>query len=170
MRWNPTADGGGFWSVTRHADIKAVSRDPETFSSHRAGIFLHADQVTPLELNRNLLLYKDPREHTKYRKILQTAFVPNTVNRMESEIRARITRVIDKVIEAGECDFVADVAVPVPLGVLAQLMGLPDEDMPSRFRRRSRRSSVSPPSSTTSAAPRPATRSSAAGGSPRATR
>ena len=133
VRWNATADGG-FWSVTRHADIAAVSKDPETFSSHRAGIFLDPDRVTPLELNRNLLLYKDPPEHTKYRRILQTAFVPNTVNKMEGEIRARVTRVIDAVIETGRCDFVTEIAVPVPLGVLAELMGIPDDDIPKLYR------------------------------------
>ena len=129
VRWNATADGGGFWSVTRHEHVAAISRDTDTFSSSRAGIFLNPDQVVPLDLTRNLLLYKDPPEHTKYRKILQTAFVPNTVNKMEHDIRGRITRVIDEVVQAGHADFVKDVAVPVPLGVLAEMMGLPDEDM-----------------------------------------
>jgi cytochrome P450 len=134
VHWTPTAGGEGFWVATRHAEIEMVSKDPETFSSHEAGIFLDPDRVTPLELNRNLLLFKDPPEHTKYRRILQTAFVPHTVNRMEGWIRARVGRVIDEVIEAGECDFVGDVAVPVPLGVLAELMGLPDEDLPRLYR------------------------------------
>jgi cytochrome P450 len=131
VRWNPLTGGdGGFWSVTRHADVSAISRDTETFSSHRGGVFLNPDQVLPLDLNRNVLLYKDPPEHTRYRKILQTAFVPNTVAKLEDDVRARVTRVLDAVIERGECDFVDDVAVPVPLGVLADLMSLPDEDIP----------------------------------------
>jgi cytochrome P450 len=134
VRWNPHAlpagDGDGFWSVTRHADVSAVSRDTDTFSSHEKGVFLHPDQVVPLDLARNLLLYKDPPEHTKYRKILQTAFVPRTVAALEDAVRARVTRAIDRVIEAGACDFAADIAVPVPLGVLTELMGVPDEDIP----------------------------------------
>jgi cholest-4-en-3-one 26-monooxygenase len=134
VRWNlhrvPAGDGEGFWSFTRHADVSAVSRDTETFSSHEKGIFLHPDQVVPLDLTRNLLLFKDPPEHTKYRKILQTAFVPRTVAAMEDAVRARVTRVIDRVIERGACDFAADIAVPIPLGVLTELMGVPDEDIP----------------------------------------
>jgi cytochrome P450 len=126
VQWHPE----GFWSVTRDADVAAISRDPATFSSYKAGIFLNPDQVTPLDLNRNLLLYKDPPDHTKYRQILQTAFVPNSVRQLEPQIRALITRTIDAVIDAGTCDFVKDIAVPVPLGVLAQLMGLPDRDVP----------------------------------------
>ncbi len=107
-----------------------MSRDCETYSNYEGGIFLNPDQVNPLEVNRNLLLFKDPPEHTKYRQILQTAFVPHSVRKLEPQIRALITRTIDAVIEAGACDFVKDIAVPVPLGVLAELMGLPEDDTP----------------------------------------
>jgi cytochrome P450 len=130
VRWNPLPDGTGAWSLTRHEDIAAVSRDTATFSSHRAGIFLHPDQVVPLELTRNLLLYKDPPEHTKYRLILQTAFTPRTVLALEDAVRARVVRAIDRVIESGACDFASDIAVPVPLEVLGDLMGVPDSDIP----------------------------------------
>jgi methyl-branched lipid omega-hydroxylase len=133
VHWNRSPDGSGFWSLTRHADVSAVARDTDTFSSYRGGIFLHPDQVTPLDLNRNLLLYKDPPEHTKYRKILQNAFTPRTVASLDDSVRARITSVIDAVIQQGECDFVTDIAVPVPLGVLAELMGIPDEDIPRLY-------------------------------------
>jgi cytochrome P450 len=135
VRWIPTADDGGFWSLTRHEDIAAVSRDTATFSSYEAGIFLHPDQVVPLELSRNLLLYKDPPDHTKYRKILQTAFVPNTVAALEDDVRARVTREIDKFIEAGSCDFTKDLAVRVPLCVLIELFGVdPDEHFDTFYR------------------------------------
>ncbi len=133
VRWNPTPDGSGFWSLTKHEHITQVSKDPATFSSHKAGIFLHPDQVVPLDLNRNLLLYKDPPEHTKYRVILQKAFTPHTVAKLEDAVRARFTKIIDDVIEAGACDFVKDIAVPGPLGVLCELMGLPDEDVDRLF-------------------------------------
>jgi cholest-4-en-3-one 26-monooxygenase len=132
VRWNRTSSGG-FWSLTRHAEVAQVSRDPQTFSSYRAGIFLHPDQVTPLDMNRSLLLYKDPPEHTKYRQILQSAFVPNTVRRLEDDVRARVARVIDAAVAKGSFDAVADIAVPIPLGVLAQLMGLPDDDIPRLY-------------------------------------
>jgi len=130
VHYNPLPDGTGCWSVMRHRDISSISRDTATFSSHRAGIFLHPDQVVPLALTRNLLLYKDPPEHTKYRLILQKAFTPHTVSALEGAIRARVTKTIDAVIEQGHCDFVDDVAIPVPLGVLTELMGVPDEDIP----------------------------------------
>jgi cytochrome P450 len=133
VRWNPLPDGTGFWSLTRHAEISAVSRDHQRFSSWQKGIFIHPDQVVPLDLTRNLLLYKDPPEHTKYRTILQKAFTPHTVAKLEDDVRARATRIIDSVIEAGSADFVTDVAVPLPLQMLIQLMGLPEADLGRLF-------------------------------------
>ena len=133
MHWNPLPDGSGCWSVTKHADIAAISRDTETFSSHRGGIFVHPDQVLPLDLNRNMLLYMDPPQHTRYRLILQKAFTPHSVAKMEEAIRARVTRTIDAVIERGSCDFVDEIAVPIPLGVLTELMGVPEQDIPKFY-------------------------------------
>ncbi len=136
LRAEPPADtgtgpqGNRLWSVCSHAEIAAASRDTGTFSSYAAGIFPNSDQVIPLDVNRQLLLLKDPPEHTKYRRILQTAFVPRSVAASEPRVRAIVTDVLDQVIEAGECDFVGDVAVPIPLRVLADLMGLPDADVP----------------------------------------
>jgi cytochrome P450 len=130
VRWNPLPDGSGAWSLTRHAHVTAVSKDTETFSSWKAGIFMNPDQVIPLDLTRNLLLYKDPPEHTKYRTILQRRFTPKVVGELADPIRDAVTRTIDAVIEQGSCDFVKDIAVPVPLRVLAMLMGLPEDDIP----------------------------------------
>jgi cholest-4-en-3-one 26-monooxygenase len=136
LRTGPPADTGAgpegnqLWSVCSHAAIATASRDTDTYSSYAAGIFPHSDQVNPLEVNRQLLLYKDPPEHTKYRKILQTAFVPRTVAGLEDRVRAIVTSALDAVIGDGRCDFVTDVAVPIPLRVLAWLMGLPQADVP----------------------------------------
>lgn len=119
-------------SVCSHAEIEAISKDPDVWSSYEGGIFPHPDQVNTLELNRNLLLFMDPPQHTKYRKILQTAFVPNSVNRLEPMAREIIGEVLDAASAdgTGRCDFAADVAVPIPLRVLSRLMGLPDSDLP----------------------------------------
>ena len=126
-----TPEGERIVSVCRHAEIAAISRDTETFSSHRAGIFPNKDAVFNLDLTRNLLLFKDPPEHTKFRKILQTAFVPNSVNPLEDGIRATFSEQLDAVVGHGSCDFVTEIAVPYPLKVLSDLMGLPREDLPT---------------------------------------
>jgi cholest-4-en-3-one 26-monooxygenase len=122
-------DGNRFWSVTRDEDVTAVSRDPATFSSHRGGVFLHPDQVAPLDFLRQVLLFKDPPEHRNYRRILASVFTPKAISAMEDQVRAVVTDAIDRVIEEGRADFVRDIAVPVPLRVLAGLLGIPDGDV-----------------------------------------
>jgi cytochrome P450 len=133
VHWNVRPTGEGFWSLTRAADVAAVSRDPENFSSFANGVFVNVDQVMALEILRGQLLYKDPPEHTAYRLILQKAFTPNTVRHLADNVRARVTRTVDGFIEEGRCDLVGDLAVPVPLGVLTDLMGLPEAHVPRLY-------------------------------------
>jgi cholest-4-en-3-one 26-monooxygenase len=128
VRWNPLPDGSGCWTVLGHAEVAQASRDFATFSSHEGGVFLHPDQVAPLEFARNLLLYMDPPQHTKYRLILQRAFTPHAVRQLEGAVRARVTSTIDAFIERGTADLVPELAQPIPLGVVMDLLGVPDED------------------------------------------
>ena len=78
--------------------VGQVSREHEIFSSHEGGVMLHPDQILPLDVTRNLLLYMDPPQHTKYRLILQRAFTPHAVRELEAPIRATVTRAIDRFI------------------------------------------------------------------------
>src|SRR5207247_2465160 len=110
---NRCADGTAFWSLTRAEDIVAVSRDTETFSSYRGGLWFRPDALFPLELARNLLIYKDPPEHTKFRNILRKAFLPRIVTEMDDQIEQIVAARLDAIAPRGECDLVTDLAVPV---------------------------------------------------------
>lgn len=129
VRWNPSANGVGFWSLTRAEDIIAVSRDPETFSSEAGGVWARPDTIAPLEFTRNLLMFKDGPEHTKFRKILSRAFLPRTVTRLDDEIREIVRGRLATLAGRTESDLVADIAVPVPLTVISRLLGSPDDDI-----------------------------------------
>jgi cytochrome P450 len=129
VRWNPSAEGVGFWSLTRGAEIRAVSEDTSLFSSARGGIFLTPDTLAPLEAARNFPIFKDPPQHTLYRSVVSPSFLPRTLVILEDVIRDVVTRALDKVAESGECDLVRDIAVPTPLYVIGRLLGAPDEDM-----------------------------------------
>jgi hypothetical protein len=78
VRWNPSADGYGFWSLTRGANISSVNQDAGTFSSAN-GIWFRPDAVGPLNYVRNLSMLKDPPEHTRYRGIVAKVFLPRTL-------------------------------------------------------------------------------------------
>jgi cytochrome P450 len=129
VRWNPSADGHGFWSLTRGAEIAEVSTHPELFSCARGGIFLRPDALGPLEFMRNLAIAKDPPEHTRFREIVAKAFRARTLVLIDEHIQRSVARALDRVTERGRCDLVQDVAEPIPLHVIGRMIGAPDEDM-----------------------------------------
>ena len=66
VRWNPTSNGPEFWSLTRAADIVAVSEDPQTFSSHEGGVFLTPDTLAPLDFARNFSILKEYKPQIRW--------------------------------------------------------------------------------------------------------
>jgi cytochrome P450 len=126
--WHPTP---GFWALSRHEDVVAVSRDPATFCSSR-GILL-SDLERPI-MERQSIIYIDPPEHVKYRKLVQPAFGPGQLRALEERIALLVDELL-RGIDGGEpFDFVEDFAAPLPLLVIADMLGVPGEDR-ERFKR-----------------------------------
>ena len=124
----------GFWSFTRFADIAAISRDSNTFSSARGGVFTTSEGgAVPLDALRQILLGMDDPVHGKQRRVVHGVFTPRLVARRETHVRNTVTELLDDVIEKGSCDFVEDIAVELPLRVIADLLGVPQEDRPKLF-------------------------------------
>jgi cytochrome P450 len=133
VRWNQTGEGDDHWSVTKAVDISAVSKDPATFSSEKAGVFIRDGMPMPLEVMNQIILGMDPPRHTKYRGIVQKAFTPRIVALQEQQIRQRVSRLIDGFCENGECDLVRELSVELPLQVIAEMLGVPQEDRQKLF-------------------------------------
>jgi cytochrome P450 len=132
--WNAlTGDEPGFWSFTKAADIAAISRDPATFSSARGGVFATSQGAVPPEVLGEVILGMDPPRHTKQRNVVQAVFTPKLIRQKEENIHATVTALIDDVIESGECDFVDDIAVELPLRVIADMLGVPQDDRRQLF-------------------------------------
>jgi cytochrome P450 len=132
--WNAlTGDEPGFWSFTKAADIAAISRDPASFSSARGGVFTTAQGAVPPEVLAEVILGMDPPRHTKHRNVVQAVFTPKLIRQKEENIRATVTALIDDVIERGECDFVDDIAVELPLRIIADMLGVPQDDRGQLF-------------------------------------
>ena len=108
--WHPEPDGPGFWAVTRHADVRAVSHDWETFSSELGGTFIATQTDESLEQLRLSILNMDPPLHNRARRLVSKAFTPRMIARLVAEIERRAEVVIDNVIDAGGCEFVEDIA------------------------------------------------------------
>ncbi len=123
--WHEDVEGG-FWCVTRHADIVSVNRDWETFSSYRGAVFLW----TPpdLEMSRLMMLNMDPPEHAKLRKLVNRGFTPRRIRELQEVLAHRATTIVDDVIDQGSCDMVEAVAAELPLQAIAEFLGVPQED------------------------------------------
>jgi cytochrome P450 len=134
--WHPptehTPDGVGFWVVSTHALIAEVAGDAVTYSSERApegdggGTIL---QDLPYGFAPGVLLnmMDDPLHH-RIRRLITPAVAPRALALMEGELQARAARIVDAVADRGSCDFLADVAVELPLQAVASLLGVPLAD------------------------------------------
>jgi cytochrome P450 len=116
----------GFWSVTRHADIVAVSRDVATFTSTR-GVGLEELDDDQLE-HRTSMIDTDPPYHTKLRGVLAKQFTPRVVNGYESFLRGIVATTLDTAFALGRFDFVEKVSSEIPVRVLCRMMAVPDGD------------------------------------------
>jgi len=131
VHWSPMndwPDDPGIWSITRHADIHAISRDWRTFSSHRQGFVAVNDIGIPLEMLQQMMIGMDPPDHDRLKALVQRAFTPRRVAEHADFIRGIVNEVWDRVADRGECDLVADIAAPIPARVVGSLLGTPPED------------------------------------------
>ncbi len=120
---------GDFWSITRAADIEMISKHATLFSAHERGIWMRSDAAGGLDLMRNMVIFKDPPDHTRYRKLVQVAFTPRTIAHLEDYVRARVATILDRAVATGSMDLVKDLSLPVPLAVITDLLGAPASDV-----------------------------------------
>ena len=124
VHWHGEPGAAGFWAVTRHADVKTVTRDAKTFSSEH-GMTIGDLPPATLERSRNMLMFLDPPRHTRYRLLVNREFMPRVVAGWSANIGQLARRIVNEVCEHGSCDLVADVAGKLPSYVIAELMGIP---------------------------------------------
>jgi cholest-4-en-3-one 26-monooxygenase len=133
VAWHEEADGPGFWVVTKHADVKAISHDTVTFSSELGGTFIDTQTDDALAAMRLSILNMDPPKHHRYRRLVNRGFTPRAIQALLESIDRRAVRIVDDVIDKGECDFVEDIAALLPLEMICEMIGLPEEDWPRMF-------------------------------------
>lgn len=131
--WHEEENGPGFWAVTKYDDCVAVNRDYEHFSSARKATFLWEIEEEQIAQQGLMMLNMDPPLHTRYRRLVNKGFTPRMVNQLEEKIHQTADDIIDAVIEKGECDFVTDISAELPLIVIADLLGVPQDDRHAMF-------------------------------------
>lgn len=134
VHWTPEPDGPGFWSITKHADLITINRDAEGFSSEDEGVNIpEIPADSALDIRGQMMLTTDPPKHTRYRLLVNKGFTPRMIGLLEDHLRYRSELIVDRVIEAGECDFVTDLAAELPLQAIADIMGVPQEERAMLF-------------------------------------
>jgi cytochrome P450 len=126
VAWVEEGDGEGFWALTKHSDISAVSRDFGTFTASRG---IRIEQMAPdaLEARRTMMEF-DPPEHARLRRLVQPGFTPKVIATYEAAFRLLAGHVLDQVLPLGEFDFVTEISRELPIRLLCRLLGVPESD------------------------------------------
>lgn len=121
------APNHGFWAITKHEDVVAVSKNPQVFSSGEGLTMLEEVEPESLEKRRSLI-DSDAPLHQHLRRVVSPLFTPKAINAHEAFARATAGRLLDEAVPRGEFDWVLDVAEPLPITVLLNILGVPPED------------------------------------------
>jgi cholest-4-en-3-one 26-monooxygenase len=140
--WNAQPTGskgfgdGGFWAVTRHADVMDVSKNDKLFSSWENTALIRFDDHVDrdaIDMQRVIMLNTDPPHHTDMRRIVSRGFTPRAIASLRDTLAERARLIVAKALEEGTGDFVTDVACELPLQAIADLIGVPQEDRKKLF-------------------------------------
>ena len=123
----------GYWVLSRYADIAAVLRDPRFgVGVDEASLMLAMTQdgpgiATMVELSR-WMLFRDPPDHTRLRGLVSKAFTPRALEAVRPRVVEIVKGLVDNIAGRGEADLITDLALPLPVTVISELLGLPIED------------------------------------------
>jgi len=122
--------GAGHWALTSYDDVHHASRHPELFSSNPTSTSLNDVPVEISEFFGSMITLDDPR-HLRLRSIVNRAFTPKVLTKIEESVAERARRLVTELVANhpdGNADFVAEVAAPLPLQIICDMMGIPHED------------------------------------------
>ncbi len=126
---SPFPKGPGYFSLVRHEDVWFASRNPNLFISGKGSNI--GDMPTEMaEFFGSMIAMDDPR-HFRLRSIVSKGFTPKEINRVEQYVHVKAKELVDGLLERfpdGECDFVSEIAAPLPLQIICELVGIPASD------------------------------------------
>ncbi len=123
-----------FWAITKHADIIELSKQPEIFQNAPELAIFPNEIPQPEEQPARHLLNMDPPDHGRYRNVSAKQFTPRTVRTLAPHVDDMTREILDAAAEKGQGDFVADISAPITIGVIADMLGVPQSDRQLLFR------------------------------------
>jgi len=138
--WNEQPESifgdGGYWVISRHEDVRDISRNSELWSTNRNGAVMRLpDGVTAdqLELTKALLVNHDAPEHTRLRKLVSRLFTPRAIAQLEEKLGGAAAEIVRSASLKEDGNFVDDIAMNLPLLAIADLIGVPEADRAKLF-------------------------------------
>ncbi|WP_188197314.1 cytochrome P450 [Nonomuraea sp. SYSU D8015] len=129
VHWHEVPGDTGFWAVTRYQDVKAISRDAHTWSTELGTAFIRTQTPEFIAMASLTLLNMDPPKQTRYRRLVSAGFTPRMIAQLKDKIQQRAEQIADRVVDkGGEVEFVYDVAQYLPLQMICDLVGVPEQD------------------------------------------
>ena len=126
----------GSWIITRYADGAAILRDPRVSTNPawlREGAVAGSEHHPVRQVGTNLMMFLDPPDHTRLRSLVSKAFTPKAIEAMRPRVQALVDGLLDQVVDRGELDIVSELAYPLPVSVICEMLGVPAFDH-ARFR------------------------------------
>ncbi|WP_313673825.1 cytochrome P450 [Mycolicibacterium sp.] len=128
---------GGYWVVTKHKDVKEVSRRSDVYhAGPNTALPQFADEMKreDIDMQRVILLNMDGEHHDRLRRIISRGFTPRAIERLRADLSHRAEAIVKKAAAEGYGDFVEQVSCELPLQVIAGLLGVPQDDREKLFR------------------------------------
>jgi len=113
----------GFWVLSKHEDVQAVSRNPDLFNAFDGPQLSHQPAMSGA-----MLVSMDGRDHVRQRRLISAGFTPRMIKQLEHQIRQWAESIVDRALHLVECDFVSEIAYKLPMNVIADIVGIPEED------------------------------------------
>ncbi|MGI8663332.1 MAG: cytochrome P450 [Acidimicrobiales bacterium] len=126
--WHEHPGADGFWAITKHADVKAISRDAETFSTEVGSAFILDQDPIALEFHRMTLLQMDPPKHNRYRRLVSAGFTPRMITMLIDSIALRATKIVEAVEGREQIEFTMDIAAELPMQAICEMIGIAEHD------------------------------------------
>ena len=118
-----------FWMTTKHRHAQRIHRDTDSFTAVDGPLI----QTIGVMASIPTIIHMDPPDLTKRRRVMSHAFTPKAIAKLEEGIRRRAASMIDRLIAAGGGDWIEDVADVLPMSVIGDIIGIPEEDRPEIF-------------------------------------
>jgi cytochrome P450 len=138
IHWGASGDPqrDGCWYVTRYADVVTALKEPRLgreiwrVQPEQTGVTVNNTQRPLDELSKGWMVLRDPPAHTRLRRLVQHTFTPRMIERLTPRMTEIVHHLLDAVIERGEMDVLRDFALPLPVTIIAELLGVPLVDQP----------------------------------------